>query len=102
MRWLRNIFHPAVNNLHMWGDWKPIWPFWERVLLGRGVVPISGHKPNTAKRLRKLLLQLYVSAAINPEAASDAELDRVLDIVFAAAEGRPFPDLGLPFPRGNS
>lgn len=36
---------------------------------------------------------VVVIAALRPERA------RVLDTVLAAAEGRPFEDLGLPFPR---
>jgi hypothetical protein len=56
-------------------------------------------KPNTEARLRELLRSLYVSGCCNPEDAKDAERARLLDIVLAAGEGRPFPDLGLPFPR---
>jgi hypothetical protein len=54
---------------------------------------------NTVDRLRQLLLDLYVSGCINPTHVSDAEAKRVLDVVLAAAEGREFEDLGLPFPR---
>lgn len=55
---------------------------------------------NTAPRLRELLLQLYASGVLTglPELPTDEET-RLLDIVLAAAEGRPFRDLGLPFPR---
>lgn len=55
-------------------------------------------KPNTVERLRELLLALYVSGVCNPDDAPVEEHARLLDIVLAAGEGRPFADLGLPFP----
>lgn len=55
--------------------------------------------PNTAERLRRLLLDIYVASILNPVEASEAEHARLLDIVLDAAEGRPFESLGLPFPR---
>jgi hypothetical protein len=59
----------------------------------------AADKPNDVARLRELLLQLYVSGCLAPENATPDEEERLLDTVLAAAEGRPFPDLGLPFPR---
>jgi hypothetical protein len=58
--------------------------------------------PNTVEALRELLLALYVSGSLLPDAADDVppeEAARLLDTVMAAAEGRPFTPLGLPFPR---
>lgn len=58
---------------------------------------------NTAPRLRQLLLELYTSGAVYGPDENDplpeAERARLLDTVLAAAEGRHFEDLGLPFPR---
>lgn len=62
---------------------------------GQGV---SGMVPNTAENLRKLLLELYVSGAIGLDDLSDDEGARVMDTVFAAAQGREFEPLGLSFP----
>ena len=59
----------------------------------------STSRSNEAERLRELLHDLYHSGALNPLDASDAEHMRLLDIVLAAAEGREFDRLGLPFPR---
>lgn len=61
------------------------------------VVPPS--RVNDVERLRRLLEDIYHSGALNPLDASDAEHMRLLDVVLAAAEGRTFDDLGLPFPR---
>jgi hypothetical protein len=58
-------------------------------------------KPNNEARLRELLLQIYVSGCLMPENASPEEHERLLDIALAAGEGRPFPDLGLPYPRSS-
>jgi hypothetical protein len=59
----------------------------------------SPEKANDAERLRELLHDIYHSGVLNPLEASDAEHMRLLDVVLAAAEGREFDRLGLPFPR---
>ncbi len=59
----------------------------------------SPNRSNDAERLRELLHDIYHSGALNPLEASDAEHMRLLDVVLAAAEGREFDALGLPFPR---
>lgn len=57
--------------------------------------------PNDTEALRELLLSIYVSGALLPEIGQipPQEAERLLDTVLAAAEGRPFVPLGLPFPR---
>jgi hypothetical protein len=50
-------------------------------------------------KLRELLTQLYVSSVLWQDRLPDDEQERLLDTVLAAAEGRPFEPLGLPFPR---
>lgn len=48
---------------------------------------------------RQLLLELYASGVLFREDLPEAEQIRLLDTVLAAAEGREFEPLGLPFPR---
>lgn len=55
--------------------------------------------PNNAVTLRRLLFEIYHAGVLNPPTASNAEHMRLLDIVLAAAEGRDFEALGLPYPR---
>lgn len=54
-----------------------------------------------AAQLRALLLELYVCGVLWQDRLSDGEQERLLDTVLAAAEGRPFEPLGLPFPSGD-
>lgn len=59
---------------------------------------MSEQRANTAERLRRLLLEIYVSGSIRDDLPED-ELTRLLDTILDAGEGEPFDDLGLPFPR---
>lgn len=52
-------------------------------------------------KLRTLLLDLYVASMLWRDDLPDDEQDRLLTTVLAAAEGRPFEPLGLPFPRAR-
>jgi hypothetical protein len=54
-----------------------------------------------AAALRALLLELYVSGVLWQDRLPDDEPQRRLDTVLAAAEGRPFDALGLPFPHAG-
>ena len=54
-----------------------------------------------ADKLRSLLRELYVSSVLWQDRLPDEEQERLLDTVLAAAEGRPFDLLGLPFPRAG-
>ncbi|WP_374572770.1 hypothetical protein [Phenylobacterium sp.] len=49
-------------------------------------------------KLRQLLMELYVSSVLFQDELPEAEQARLLDTVLAAAEGREFELLGLPFP----
>lgn len=54
------------------------------------------------EKLRQLLLEIYVSGVLIIDDLPEDENVRLLDTVLAAAEGRDFEPLGLPFPReGN-
>jgi hypothetical protein len=50
------------------------------------------------RRLRELLMELYVSGVLWQDRLSEPDQKRLLDTVLAAAEGRPFEPPGLPFP----
>ena len=52
-----------------------------------------------ADKLRGLLMELYASSVLWHDRLPGPEQERLLDTVLAAAEGRPFELLGLPFPR---
>jgi hypothetical protein len=54
-----------------------------------------------AAQLRALLLELYVCGVLWQDRLPDAEQQRLLDTVLAAAEGRAFEALELPFPRAG-
>jgi hypothetical protein len=58
----------------------------------------ADEQPNTPDRLRELLLQIYVSGSIRDD-LPDGEYDRLMTAILDAGEGRPFVDVGLPFPR---
>jgi hypothetical protein len=51
------------------------------------------------EKLRALLSEIYVSGVLLDDSMPEAENVRLLDTVLAAAEGREFELLGLPFPR---
>ncbi len=57
-------------------------------------------RENNTKRLRQLLLELYSSGSVGlQEGLPEAERKRLLDTVLDAGKGKPFEDLGLPFPQ---
>lgn len=61
---------------------------------------MAGGKLNEREaKLQQLLMELYASSMLWRSDLSAAEQNRVLDTVLAAAEGRDFSPLGLPFPR---
>lgn len=67
---------------------------------GAAQAQLGGAEPetDTERRLRQLLLELYVSGVLWHDDLPNVEQQRLLDTVLAAAEGREFADLGLPFP----
>lgn len=50
------------------------------------------------EKLRQLLMELYVSSVLWQDQLSGPDQERLLNTVLAAAEGRDFDLLGLPFP----
>ena len=50
-------------------------------------------------KLQELLMELYVTGLLCQDRLHEADQERVLSTVLAAAEGRDFELLGLPFPK---
>lgn len=54
---------------------------------------------NREDKLQQLLMELYVASMLRHDQLNEADQERLLSTVLAAAEGRDFELLGLPFPK---
>jgi hypothetical protein len=52
-------------------------------------------------KLQELLMELYVAGVLCQDRLNEADQERLLSTVLAAAEGRDFELLGLPFPKDS-